>query len=438
MKVERKKIYLIVIPLFLSLIVASIFYPGAMSYDTFHALQGARTAVTDSMWPPMVSYIWRVVDLVSFNPSAMHFSQLFLLIFSIYFIIYFFTRNVLYTTIFLLIYLSIPVILGTLAVIWKDVLMAAFFMAGFAVVQYMKGLTNKRQFYILALVSTFILFLGVCTRHNAITGAVPILFYLSWLIAQRVIKNTKYLWFGVFFIGFLLTSILFFTKTLLDSYSLPNFNKMPSSTNNFIELVRVLDVAGASLCVGENLFYKTPSLSLEKIREMYNPKHANLSKDLVERPDVYVNINETWMNNAIKHPICIFSNKFELTKYLTGANSGEQFLLTHKVINDNEYGYAFKKSRIRGAAFSYIDMFSQFFVFKPWFIYFLSIAAFIYMLRIKELTPEYFTLFMSAYFYFSGIVAFGNASDARLLFYTTTTLSIFIFISMLEFKKRHT
>jgi hypothetical protein len=78
------RVYLLSIPLLTSLGVAALFYPGFMSYDTLHALRGARNGVTDSMWPPMVSYVWRAVDLVSSNPSAMHFSQVFLLLFSIF------------------------------------------------------------------------------------------------------------------------------------------------------------------------------------------------------------------------------------------------------------------------------------------------------------------------------------------------------------------
>ena len=70
MRVETERVYLFAIPLLGSIGVAALFYPGFMSYDTLHALRGARIGVTDSMWPPMVSYVWRAVDMVSVNPSA--------------------------------------------------------------------------------------------------------------------------------------------------------------------------------------------------------------------------------------------------------------------------------------------------------------------------------------------------------------------------------
>ena len=46
------------------------------------------------------------------------------------------------------------------------------------------------------------------------------------------------------------------------------------------------------------------------------------------------------------------------------------------------------------------------------------------------------TIFLSADFYFAGLVVFGNAADARLPFYATTALSMFTFISVIELKKK--
>ena len=179
-------IYLLVIPLLFALGIAALFYPGFMSYDTLHALRGARNGVIDSIWPPMVSYVWRAVDLVSVDPSAMHFAQVFLLLFSIFFIVFSFVRKIRYCVLFLFFYLAIPCVLGTVAVIWKDVLMAAFFLAGFAVIASMRQDINKWVFIFLSLIATLLIFLGVCSRHNAITGAVPLLFYLALVICSRI------------------------------------------------------------------------------------------------------------------------------------------------------------------------------------------------------------------------------------------------------------
>lgn len=437
MPTVSSKVYLITTPLLISLGVAALFYPGFMSYDTLHALRSARNGVIDSMWPPMVSYVWRVVNLVSSNPSAMHFSQVFLLLFSIFFIVFSFTKKISYATVFLLIYLSIPVVLGTVAVIWKDVLMAAFFMAGFAVIVFMRQVINKWGVIFLSLLAAFLIFLGVCSRHNAITAAVPLIFYLAWVLSSRILKSPTKLWLGVILLGSALTGAAFSTKSQLDNYSLPGFVKMNNSNDVFIQAVRVLDVAGASLCLGSNLFADiVPNISLAEIKSGYDPRHANLSKGLLDKVPLDNRINKVWTKVAVDHPICFFYNKFQLTKYMIGADSGVQFLITAPSIDKNEYGYKLPESSLRDSAVSYIVQASQLTLFKPCFLYLISIAAFIYMLLARVLSTEYLVIFLSAVFYFASLVAFGNSADARLPFYTTTTLLIFTFMSILEFKKR--
>ena len=436
MPTRQKKYYSLVIPFIFSIGVAALFYPGFMSYDTLHALSGARKGVTDSAWPPMVSYIWRVVDLVSLNPSAMHFSQVFLLIFSIFFVVYFFTKKIRYATVFLFIYLCVPVILGTVAVIWKDVLMAAFLLAGFAVILSMKTVTNKRRFILLSLLAVLLIFLGVCSRHNAIAGAVPLIFYLAWVVCSPRFNRPLHLWLSVVILSLMLIGLIFSAKTLLDNYSLPSFNKFDNSKDVFIKPVRVLDVAGASLCVGSNLFGDMAAdLSLTEIRSLYDPRHINLSAGLLSRVGVDSRINKIWLDVAIHHPICFFNNKFQLTKYMLGANYGPQFIITAPSVDSNEYGYSLPKSPLRDDAVAYIGRAANLPFLRPWFLYLISVIMFICLIWRRALKIEYSIMFLSAVLYFAGLVALGNAADARLPFYTTTLVLIFTFISIFELKK---
>ncbi len=425
-------ILLLLVPFLLSLGIAALFYPGFMSYDTLHALHEARDGVTDSMWPPMVSYIWRAVDVVSLNPSAMHFSQTFVLLFSIFAIVYSFTKKTIYATFFLLIYLTIPVILGSIAVIWKDVLMAAFFLAGFAVITYMSRRKKKSEIIALSILTTILLFLGICSRHNGITAAVPLYFYLALVICSKYHKPILRFWGGVFLLGAVLTGVSFIAKVQMDHYSLPSFDRLPSSTNFFIRSVRVLDIAGASLCLDINLLDKiAPSTSLEEIRKDYDPRHINLSKRLLDRVPLDHRIDKLWWAVALHHPLCFLSNKFQLTKYLIGANSGPQFIITQPSIDPNEYGYSLPKSKLRDSVVGYIVNASQFWFFRPWFLYLISFICLIYLIVKRALTSGSITIFLSSIFYMGSLVIFGNAADARLPFYTTTGLLIFTFISLL-------
>ena len=435
----RKNISLFAIPLLVTLLLVTLFYPGFMSYDSLHALHSARSGVTDSMWPPMVSYVWRAVDQVSHNPSAMHFTQLFLLNSSIFFLLLFFTQRIKYAMVFFIVYLSIPAVLGTVAVIWKDVLMASFLLAGFATTIAAKKSSQKRSFSAWIFVAIILLFLGTCSRHNAITGAVPLLFFLAMVICARFFSGGMRLWFGSFLLGVVLIAGIFTAKIFIDNYALPNLTRLPGSSGSFIQTVRALDIAGASLCVGSNLFSDmAPDLSTDDIKRDYDPRHINLSQKLLSRLNYQggIGIDKIWLDVAIHHPVCFLHNKLQLTKFMVGADSGRQFLITAPSIDSNEYGYHLENSRLRDVIVSYIVNSSEFFFFKPWFIYVLSFVSFIYLLRVNGLTAPHLALFSSGLFYFGGLVAFGNAADARLLFYTTTVFSMLIFISVIKFKTR--
>jgi len=156
-------------------------------------------------------------------------------------------------------------------------------------------------------------------------------------------------------LGSMLTSVVFFTKTQLDNYSLPDLVKMNNSTDEFIQMVRVLDVAGASLCVGRNLFADmAPNLSLAEIKSGYDPRHINLSKGLYDKVPADSRISKIWVSVAVHHPICFFNNKFQLTKYMIGANQEVQFIITAPSIDKNEYGYSLPESSLRDAVVTYI------------------------------------------------------------------------------------
>jgi hypothetical protein len=418
--------------LLMTLAICFIFYPGFMSYDSLHALRAARGEVTDSVWPPMVSYVWRFVDLFSSNPSAMHFFQVFLLLFSISFVVFLLFKKLKFSFIFVLVYLSIPAVLGTLAVIWKDVLMAAFFIAALAITLLLRHIKNRKLIFLFFFLALVLIFLGVCSRHNAITAAVPLFFLLTYTVFLKFkIDTFKSICFSVL-AGVFLIFCTYAVKVQLDNFSLPNFIKLNAKFDDFSGL-KILDISGASICLDKNLFFKIDSnLTVSDIEKMYDPKHCNLSSDITNKFHGNKEIDSIWGNLIKEHPLCFFYNKFHMMKYMVGANSGKQFLITHPSVDENEFGYKLEESWVREFFLSYIITSSSFFFVKPWFIYLISIGSFFWLYGNKKIKSEYFALYFSGLFYFGSYILFGNAADARLLFYTTTTSSLIIFVTFIE------
>lgn len=407
------------IPTLASLLVVWIFYPGFMTFDTLHALDGARHGVVDSTWPPVVSYIWRVIDVFSQSPVAMFFSQLLLLLGAVYYVMYYYLRRNSTALVFMLLYMVVPVVIGTVAAIWKDVLMASFFVAAFAVMLAMKAPRGRLSLYALFGLSVFLVFLGVCSRHNAITAAVPLIFYSVWILSKHTSSRLPALAFVVVS-GVLITGVVYTAKLQLDRYSIPEFREIKGASA-LIRVTRVMDIAGASICTGENLFENiAPTLTLSDIQANYDPRHSNLSLGFFSKVPFNKSLDDLWFAVLKEHPVCFGYNKLMLSKFLIGANEGGQFLVVTPQVDANKYGYTLPGSSVRDEVVQYILDRSQLVIFKPWVLYLVSILLFLWLAIIKKLNVEIVVVYLSAGFYFAGLALFGNAADARLLFYTNT------------------
>jgi hypothetical protein len=420
------------ISLIFALLVTFIFYPGFMTYDSIHAIEGARFGVHDSIWPPMVSYIWSAVDLISTNPSLMHFSQIFLLLLSLSSVIYQITRQIKYVVVSIFLFLLIPSILGTLAAIWKDVLMASLLVTSFSISLKMQSVKNINVSFFLFLSTIFFLFLALCSRHNGIAAAVPLFFLTSFIFISKFDLNPTHFKKIAIVLSSILILLFFLIKTLLDSYSLPNFTKINSKFDDFSGQM-ILDIAGASVCTNSNLFYKLDQhLKVDEIIKAYDPRHLNLSKEIVDKFSINTNIKSIWLEVIKEHPICFAYQKFNMMKFMVGANKGRQFLVTDPHIIKNDFGYKLEPSKTRDYFVNYIFKFSSFPLLKPWFIYAISFFAFFQICRARNLKPEYISLYTSGILYFFSFIPFGNAADARLLFYSTTTSFLILIICFYE------
>lgn len=428
---------ILLFPAFITLYICVIVYPGFMSYDTIHALDGANFGVTESTWPPMVSYIWRFVNIFSTSPSAMQCLQVYVLLTSVMAIVFLFVRKIWISAISIVVYLFVPVILGTVIVIWKDVLTASFMLAAFALVLVTREISRRGLRIFLYVASICFLFLGATTRHNSISGVLPMALYLAWMFfssnrLSKILRVTIAVGLGL-----LLTGGLYGGKTLLDRYALPSFQQM-AGTEDFLPVERILDLGGASICAGKNLFSTSaPNLSLAAIQTNYDARHVNLSSELIRQVPLGQELTNDWVNALISEPWCMTYQKRQTTKYLLGINKGDQFLITDPGITQNRYGYVLIPSSARDNLVNYIVSQSQVIIFRPWFLELgsaLSLLALVLLRRRLQMSKEQLlqlsTLFVSGLFYLAGLILLGNAADARLPFYSNTTSFLIFFIAL--------
>jgi len=424
----RRRLAVFVIPLAITIFITWVFYPGYMTYDSFHALIGARDGVTDSAWPPMVSYVWRAVDHINSHPSAMLFSQLLLLFVSTSVIVFHYTGRVRSVALSLCATLLIPVLLGTIAAIWKDVLMTSFFLFSFATMLQIEKAQTRRRVIVYTSLALVALFLGTATRHNAVTAAVPFAFYLAWLNVRALDFQRKI--FDTVIMGIVSIACIFGMKLQLDRYALPGFKPI-AGVSSLEPLVRKMDVIGASICANENILKGiVPGLTLADMKAGYDPRHVNNSLGILDKIPPNVDIDKVLWGTLKKHPICFWNNEVQLATYFLGANHGDQFLIVSPQVDSNQFGYYLPASTIRTKFETYIVAASNLFFFRPWFIYILAIVSLIFVsYRQRRIDIGHLTLFVSGVFYAVGLFLFGNAADARLFFYTNfVNLIIFMMI----------
>ena len=413
-----------------------LIYPGFMSYDTIYALGSARGQITSSAWPPMVSYVWRAIDSFSTNPSAMHFFQVALLLVSISIILRELSRKKWAPVFAITSLLLVPVIAGTMAVIWKDVLTSGFMLAAFAVALFIPRIKLKKSktltFLAIVLFLSFV-FLAMSTRHNSILGVFPIVLFASYLILGKG-KNKSRLKTLVQLsaLSLMITAPLYGGKILLDNYSIPEFQRI-EGTAGFLPGTQQLDLIGASVCANANyLGGAAPGLSLDEIKAGYDARHVNLSANVLARITKPEEVASQWNEVLMTNPICLMSNRAQLFVALFGLNAGEQFLITAPLIYENDYGYALEPSLLRDLYVGYIYVLSFFPIFRPWFLALAAFGGMILLYRRQLLSVQVTTLAASSLAYAVGLILAGNAADARLLFHTNV---IWLMICLIAYSK---
>ena len=161
----------------------AVYYPGYMSVDSIMQLKGARQGILGDANPPMMSYLWRVLDMAMPGPAPMLILHLALIWFSLATIAWLATSSNVLRIVIVLVSGFLPATFSQIGVIWKDVGMYAFFLTALAL-----ALLAQRQGALsLLLLSTAFLWLGSSYRHNALPAAAPLII-VNALIALPLVK----------------------------------------------------------------------------------------------------------------------------------------------------------------------------------------------------------------------------------------------------------
>ena len=166
------------------LFTVAVYYPGFMSYDSVAQLREARGSVVDNQQPPLMSYMWRVLDHVIPGPAGMLILQAGLYWLAWAWIVQLTAASNLVRVPVMLLFGFLPPLFGLVGTIWKDVGMNSFLMMG--VVCFLLAERRRRLRYLAW--ANFFLFLAGSFRHNALVACVPLVVLDVW-IAWRILRE---------------------------------------------------------------------------------------------------------------------------------------------------------------------------------------------------------------------------------------------------------
>ena len=409
---QNEALFVLVWCFFVSVTIVISVSPGMMSYDTLHALRGARYGVQSSEWPPMVSYVWYVSELLIPHPSFMHFIQVFGVLSLSSLIVHSISNSLRIALTNSIALVLVTIVLGTLVVIWKDVLMTVFFLGTvYSGILFQKRLIKREFFLILACV---LIFLTINTRHNGVfLASFSIVYVVGCLFEKTPVLNFRLLP-KYCLVGFLFCVILMFGKSYIDNYSLFDGSKINNRTSVFFDNTMKLDLMGYAVCSQKNIFeLEGINYSLTAIEKNYFPQHLNLSANTLHQFHENFNLKETWLKGMSDRPECLLKTRIDRTVFMLGLNEGPMFLISHPHVNQNEFGYVKSESLLQTLIFGYITSKT---ILRPWVLYLGVIAIFF---TFFSRSPQNFirlSLFLSGGLYFLSFFIFGNAADTRLLF----------------------
>jgi len=413
--------------------VTAASYPGFMSYDSMQELLEARTFVDGSQYPPFGSYVWRLLDWIAPGPTLMQFVQNGLLLFSVAYLLNRTRLHVGFLLACLLAFVAAPPILGTMLVVWKDVAVAACYMAALALAVSISRTHGRERNLVVAALSVFFVWCGMAYRFNAISGALSLIFYTVWKL--RDARGTGPRVVVSFAIALVCTAILCAAVWVLNNYRLPGFERLARNTNP--DAIIAYDLIGISAFSNQPIVpsAKGGFVSPGYLKSIYDPRHLNITaandhEHLVARSVDHM--WSRWLSAIASNPLAYLKHRASVFREYISLHQHEVFYVTQGGIAPNRLGITYTPTALSRRVVAYVWD-ARFSVFcRPW-MYYVVALAFVAALGVRRKAPyklEAVVALSSGYLYFALMFFITPAADLRYNLWSVSSAIIAIVFSI--------
>jgi hypothetical protein len=239
-------------------VAAWVFYPGYMSWDSAYQWWQARHGQFDATHPPVMAMLWQLTDRVIPGPGGMFLAQQGLLWAALAGFASALPYRARYRVLVVLALGFWPPVFGVSAYLWKDVwTMGAFAMAA-ALLAAELGQPSR-----LRLASALACLVLACSfRHNAITGAVPL---VLWAIHRWPGPGTRPAWRQMLV-------ALAASAVIWSAAKVPELDPRVKPVDSVWSVVTLWDAAAVSVREGTLVYppeLVDPSLTIEELSESF-------------------------------------------------------------------------------------------------------------------------------------------------------------------------
>ena len=398
-------------------VTLATFWPGYMSVDSLVQLGEARTHQYNDWHPPVMSWLWSLVDSVIPGPQGM------LILHNATFWggLALIARNSLRSAFGALAVLAIgflPPMFGLLSTIWKDVAQGAMLLCGFALLQHAR-MHNSRWALWAALPP---LAYGTLVRHNGFFAALPLTLWWGWLAMKLYASRWTRRWTvtGAALLVALVLLSIGVTRALTGGKSM-----------HHQQVILLHDLVAISLERHQNLLpdylQKSPHpLSLERLALMYDPGNTvwlwcceGPRIPLTQDPTQNRQLLRQWFKVVSQNPGVYLRHRWKTVCSQFGIASAVVAYPFHHGIDPNSFGLSFRPGRWNTWVMAELETTKNSFLFRGW-VYVVATVAFMVLSRLVR--PRNFGMALvlgsSGLLYAVTLFPIDLASDFRLIWWT--------------------
>lgn len=411
--IDVAKLVIVAIGFFISL---AAFFPGFMSNDSLVQYSESKTLIFKDWHPPIMSWLWSILNLPFDGPEGLLIFNLLLLWGSLYIWHEHFSDKK-YAWLILLIGFF-PWVINFSGVLWKDVGMAFALLLISSI--GMSKVSTGRFFSLLV-----VLFYAINLRYNAIFPAIPLLLLITanWFPRHSAIK-----------LVILPAGILIFTVIVGGWFNSHVINSIKTKPSNYM---LVDDLAHLSLTAKKSLI---PGVALEDIQycSTYEINHNKLvgrhfclknRESYIASNPLNAELKKIWVAEVIKHPIEYISFRLAAFSYLLRTPDDDPYYIWHHGIDENKMGIKQKKNGLTILVDKLVHGTAQAapFIFKPyWWLWFSSLLLLTtFVTKQNASTRTIQALLVSSLLYILSYIPSTPMADFRYIYWSviSTTLA---------------